>query len=111
MRTDVNAARAAADPVKIEVVNAGGDVAFTASAKRGELVVVDAKGWPDGPYEVRCSTRTSNGLLSVTYLPWYKGDALAKARELAADAAKADAPNPKASRSRCWPRWWTTASA
>ena len=35
------------------------------------------------------------GLLSVTHLAWYKGDALAKARELAAEAAKADASKPE----------------
>ena len=82
VRTDVNAARAAADPVKIEVVRAGGEVAFTASAKRGELVVVDAKGWAEGPYEVRVSTHTPTRLLTVSYLPWYKGNALVLAREL-----------------------------
>jgi predicted esterase len=90
VRTDVNGARAAADPVQIEVVKAGGEVAFTANARRGELVVVDAKGWSDGPYEVRVSTHTPQQLLSVNYLPWFKGDSLAYARRLAADAAKAD---------------------
>jgi dienelactone hydrolase len=95
VRTDVNSARAAADPVKIEVLKAGGDFAFTSSAKRGELVVVDAKGWADGPYEVRVSTRTPTGLLTVNYLPWFKGDSLAFARQLAADAAKADDADPR----------------
>ena len=95
VRTDVNAARASAEPVKVEVVKAGGDIAFTASAKRGELVVVDAKGWPDGPYEVRAQhERTRRGLLYVTYLPWFKGDSLAMARALAADAARADDAEP-----------------
>ncbi|MES1263452.1 MAG: hypothetical protein ABUL69_03795, partial [Peristeroidobacter soli] len=95
VRTDVNSARAAADPVKIEVVKAGGDIAFTATAKRGDLVVVDAKGWVDGPYEVRVSTRTPTGLLTVNYLPWFKGDSLALARQLAADAAQADDADPR----------------
>jgi hypothetical protein len=49
VRTDANALRAAAEPVKIEVLKPGGDVAFSATAKRGALVVVDANGWPDGP--------------------------------------------------------------
>lgn len=94
VRTDVNGARAAADPVRVEVLKAGGEVTFTATAKRGELVVVDAKGWADGPYEVRASTHTPTGLLSVSYLPWFKGDSLAFARQLATDAARADDADP-----------------
>jgi predicted peptidase len=95
VRTDVNGDRATADPVKIEVVKAGGEVAFTASAKRGDLVVVDAKGWSDGPYEVRVSTHTPARLLTVNYLPWFKGDSLAFARQLAVDAARADDADPR----------------
>ena len=94
VRTDINSVRSAAEPVKVEVIKPGGEVLFTKSAPRGELVVVDAKGWRDGPYEARMSTRTPQGLLYVTHLPWFKGDSLAKARELAAEAAKADATNP-----------------
>ena len=95
VRTDVDGARAAADPVKVEVVKAGGEVAFTATAKRGELVLVDAKGWSDGPYEVRASTHDPRQLLNVTYLPWFKGDSLAYARRLAAAAAQADDSDPR----------------
>lgn len=95
VRTDVSGARAAADPVKIEVVKPGGEVAFAAGAKRGELVVVDAKGWADGPYEVRVSTHTATKLLTVSYLPWFKGDSLPFARQLAADAARADDADPR----------------
>lgn len=94
VRTDVNATRAAAEPVKIEVLKPGGDVVFSATAKRGALVVVNAKGWPEGPYEVRASTSTARNLLYVTYLPWFKGDSLAMARALAVDAAKADPAEP-----------------
>jgi dienelactone hydrolase len=95
VRTDVNSARSAAEPVKVEVLQPGGAALFTKSAPRGELVVVDAKGWRDGPYEARISTRTSQGLLYVAHLPWFKGDSLVKARELAAEAAKADAAKPE----------------
>jgi dienelactone hydrolase len=95
VRTDVSPARAAAEPVKVEVLKAGGDVVFTATAKRGELVVVDAKGWADGPYEVRASTRTPTQLLYARYLPWFKGDSLAYARRLAADAAAANDAEPR----------------
>src|SRR6185369_12901290 len=71
VRTDVDKSRAAADPVTVEVIKAGGDVAFSATAKRGELVVVDAKGWPEGAYEVRARTLTPTGLRYVTYLAWF----------------------------------------
>jgi dienelactone hydrolase len=90
VRTDISPARRDSAPVKVEVIKAGGEVLFTGTAKRGELVVVDAKGWSEGPYEARVTTRTSEGLFFVTHLPWYKGNALIKARELAAEAAKAD---------------------
>jgi predicted esterase len=95
VRTDVSAVRATADPVTVEVVKPGGDVAFSATAKRGALVVVDAKGWPEGPYEVRASTRTPTGLLRVIHLPWFKGDSLAYARRLASDAAAASDADPR----------------
>jgi dienelactone hydrolase len=58
-------------------------------------MAIDGGAWPDGPYEVRCTTHTSFGRLYATHLPWYKGDSLAKARELAATAAKADASKPE----------------
>jgi hypothetical protein len=93
VRTDPRSSTA--EPVRVEVIRPGGAVVFTATAARGALVLVDAKGWPDGPYEARCSTRNMKGLLYVTHLAWYKGDALAKARELAAEAAKADASKPE----------------
>jgi len=44
---------------------------------------------------VRCTTHTQDGRLYATHLPWYKGDCLAKARELAATAAKADTGKPE----------------
>ncbi len=94
VRTDVGSAHADAEPVTIEVVKPGGDVAFTATAKRGELVPVDAKGWADGPYEVRARTLNPRKLAYVTHLPWFKGDSLAMARALAADAAQANDAEP-----------------
>ena len=91
LNTDVNSSRADAPPVKVEVIAPGGVVLYSATAKRGEQVFIDGKAWPDGPYDVRCSTPDPRGLLHVTHLAWYKGDALVKARELVAEAAKADA--------------------
>ncbi len=95
LNTDVNGKRADAPPVKVEVIAPGGAVMFTATALRGEQLYIDGKSWPDGPYEARCSTTNLQGLLSVTHLPWYKGDALAKARDLATEAAKADTSRPE----------------
>jgi dienelactone hydrolase len=95
LNTDVNSKRADAPPVLVEAIAAGGTVMYSTSAKRGEQLFIDAKTWPDGPYEVRCSTPDPQGLLFVTHLAWYKGDALARARELVAEAAKADAAKPE----------------
>ncbi len=95
LNTDVNSKRADAPPVKVEVIAPGGKVLYSTSAKRGEQLFIDGKAWADGPYEVRCSTPNPQGLLYVTHLAWYKGDALAKARELVAEAAKADASRPE----------------
>jgi dienelactone hydrolase len=92
--TDSNASRASHDPVKIEVIRPGGEALFNGSAKRGEAVRVDTSRWPDGPYEARFSTLDARGLRFTSHLPWYKGDAVAKARELAAAAAGADESQP-----------------
>jgi pimeloyl-ACP methyl ester carboxylesterase len=94
LNTDIGAERADADAVKIEVIQPGGKVAFTITASRGAKVAIDARNWPDGPYEVRCTTRKFTGLLYAIHLPWYKGNCLAKARELAAAAAMADSTMP-----------------
>jgi dienelactone hydrolase len=95
LNTDVSSKRAGADPVKVEVIAPGGAVMHSVTAPRGEQLFIDAKGWADGPYDVRCSTRDVRGLLAVTHLAWFKGDALAMARALAAEAAKADASKPE----------------
>lgn len=88
--TDVNAGRAAAEPVKMEVIGAGGAVVFEATAKRGDRVRVDATNWPEGPYEARFSTPTARGLLFSTHIAWYRGNALTLAKELSAEARKVD---------------------
>lgn len=95
LKTDIGAERNDAEAVKVEVIQPGGKTIFTTTAARGATLAVDAKRWPDGPYEVRCTTHTFTGFLYATHLPWYKGDSLAKARELAAAAAKADASKPE----------------
>ena len=87
--TDFTAARQAAPRVRIQVIRSGGAAVFSGEAARGERLRVDASAWAPGPYEVRFVTPDARGRLYSTHLPWYKGDSLAKARELAAEAAKA----------------------
>ncbi len=95
VRTDSSKQRADRAPVNIDVFAPGGEVKFSATAGRGERVGVDAKGWPDGPYEARFVTQNHLGLHHVTYRPWYKGNALDKVRELEKAAAAADASKPE----------------
>lgn len=88
--TDVNGSREALDKVTVQVIGAGGKPFAERTARRGERLNFDPTGWPDGAYEVRCTTRRPNGLLYATHLAWYKGDSVAKARRLLAAAAQAD---------------------
>ena len=95
LKTDIGAERTAIDAVKVEVIQPGGKVVLNTTASRGAEVELDTRDLPEGPYEVRCSTHTFTGLLYATHLPYYKGDFLPKARELAAAAAAADASKPE----------------
>jgi dienelactone hydrolase len=94
LRTDGTDARAAADEVKVEMLRPGGEVVYTGAGKRGSTLEVATGAWPEGPYEARFSTRNWQGLLFTTHQPWYKGDPLVLAQELAAEAAKSDAEKP-----------------
>jgi dienelactone hydrolase len=94
VRTDATPARADADAVTVVVFAPGGVEKFSGTARRGELVGVDAKGWPDGPYDVQVSTLNARGLRYTTWRAWYKGNALVEARELAKTAATIDASQP-----------------
>ena len=94
VKTDVNPAHAADDHVAVQIVAAGGSVLAEKTAPRGESLSLDFASWPDGPYEIRCSTRRPDGLRYTTHLAWYKGDAIAAARELVAAGAKADLATP-----------------
>lgn len=95
LKTDIGAERSAIDAVNVEVILPGGRVVFNTKAGRGALVDVDARNWAQGPYEVRCSTHTFTGLLYTAHIPWYKGEFLPLANELAAEAARADASKPE----------------
>jgi dienelactone hydrolase len=94
VKTDASGDRAALDKVTVQVVAAGGKVFAEKTAARGERLNFDPAAWPDGAYEVRCTTHRPNGLLYATHLAWYKGDAVEAARRLLAAAAQADAQTP-----------------
>jgi|CZKI01.1.fsa_nt_gi dienelactone hydrolase len=95
VKTDNGNALAAERDVTVEVVAPGGRILAAKTAHRGDSVSFNSRNWPDGPYEARCSTRTFDGRSFTTHVPWYKGDCLAKARELGATALKADATTPE----------------
>lgn len=95
VKTDVGNPHPDLKPVTVEVVAPGGKVVFTKTVPRGATVTIPAKPFADGPYEVRCTTRTLAGRLFATHLAWYKGDAIAAARELLAAAGTADPAKPE----------------
>jgi hypothetical protein len=95
VRTDINHEHASQDKVTVQAVGAGGRVFAEKIVTRGDTVRFDAAAWPDGAYELRCTTRKLNGLLYATHIPWYKGDAIPVARELVAAGAKANPGTPE----------------
>jgi energy-coupling factor transporter ATP-binding protein EcfA2 len=95
VRTDINHDRASQDKVTVQAVGAGGKVYAEKIVTRGDTVRFDAATWPNGAYELRCTTRKLNGLIYATHIPWYKGDAVTAARELVAAGAKANPQTPE----------------
>jgi pimeloyl-ACP methyl ester carboxylesterase len=94
IRTDINCDRAALDKVTVQAVAPGGRILAETAGARGESVRLDPRSWPDGAYEIRCSTHRRNGLMYATHLPWYKGDSIAAARALVAAGATNDRRTP-----------------
>lgn len=78
-----------ATPARFEVIAPGGRVVASAEAPRGQELAFDVGSWPEGPYEIRCSSRSAWGEPVVAYLPWFKGDAVEAARR----ATEASAPS------------------
>ncbi len=95
IKTDNGLALSEGKVVTVEAVAAGGRIVASWTAPRGDLVTFETSNWTEGPYELRCSTLTFDGRAFTSHLAWYKGDSLAKARELAAAAAKADLSRPE----------------
>src|SRR5262249_35806943 len=73
----------------VEALAAGGKTVAQAQGGRGEVVRFDTGSWSDGAYEFRFKTQSATGTPFTSYLPWYKGDALAEARRLVAPAPAA----------------------
>jgi dienelactone hydrolase len=94
LRTDISAVRAALGKVVVQAVAAGGKVVAEKTASRGDTVRFTTTSWAKGAYEFRFVTHRLNGLLYATHTPWYKGDAIAAARELVAAAAKVEQSTP-----------------
>ena len=90
VKTDINKDHAAQEKVTVEAVGAGGKVFAEQSTTRGESVRFSPAAWPDGAYELRCSTHRMDGRAYATHIPWYKGDAMAAAGRLVAAGAAGD---------------------
>ncbi|RPJ55962.1 MAG: DUF3471 domain-containing protein [Acidobacteria bacterium] len=95
VKTDVGTPHPDLKPVTVELVAPGGKIVFTKAVPRGATVAIPTNAIQDGPYEVRFTTRTITERLYATHLAWYKGDAIAAARELFSAAAAADAAKPE----------------
>lgn len=91
LKTDVAPPQDNAAEVQVEVVAPGGKVVFSEKSARGVSLKVNGQKWPDGPYEVRCSTHKTDGLLFVQHLAWYKGNCLLKTAELVRSAESSNA--------------------
>jgi dienelactone hydrolase len=78
----------AAPSVKIEVTAAGGRTQAEKTAPRGSKAVFATANWLTGAYDIRVTAQNWQGRPERTFVPWYKGDALAALKELVATAPK-----------------------
>jgi dienelactone hydrolase len=85
-----------AAPVRIEVRAAGGRLAVSRCASRGQTVRLDVRPWPQGAYEIAVSSPSADGHLVRAVLFWYKGDLRAAAQALIREASGAAAITPTA---------------
>ena len=74
-----------------EAIGVGGVVIARGEAKLDQAITFSKANWPDGPYEIRCSSSDGWGKEHSTYLPWYKGDSLLAARRLLLESERAPA--------------------
>ncbi len=80
--------------VKVEVIAPGGRPVAEKEGPRGQVVDFNPAAWADGPYEIRCTTKTAVGRPLVAHLQWMKGNWKAAARQFIETAAKADPNTP-----------------
>ncbi|HEY5807012.1 MAG TPA: prolyl oligopeptidase family serine peptidase [Povalibacter sp.] len=76
--------------VLVEAMAAGGTVVATQTLARGAAAQFSSAQWRDGAYEFRLRTQDALGQPYIAYLPWYKGNAIAAARDLLSAAERAD---------------------
>lgn len=69
-------------PVAVEAVGPGGKLLAKTECKRGGTAMLDATNWADGPYELRVSRLTPQGVRAYGHLPGYKGDWRPRVRTL-----------------------------
>ncbi len=81
IRTDITPDNAGA-PVHVAAVGPGGRILAQRDAARGAAVRLDTGAWPEGPYEIRLTTKSAWGEEAVVHLPGYKGDARPAAEQL-----------------------------
>jgi hypothetical protein len=81
IRTDITPDNPGA-PVQVAAVAPGGRVLARADARRGGAIRFETASWPDGPYDIRLTTKTQWDKDAVVDLSWYKGDARVAARQL-----------------------------
>lgn len=91
IRTDITPDNPGAS-VNVTAVAPGGEFLEQADATRGATVRLATASWPDGPYEIRLTTKTAWGKVATVHLPWYKGDARLDTQKLleAANGAPVD---------------------
>jgi enterochelin esterase-like enzyme len=94
VRTDVPSPAPGGAEVTAELIAPGGWVVATGRAPRGAELTLSPAGWPDGPYEVRFTTKTEAGKTWVQHRPWFKGDARAAAAAVVEKAKGVDVKTP-----------------
>lgn len=94
LQTDNGKVDLSGAPVTVDLLAPGGVVLASKTAARGARVTFDVASLPEGPYELRCATINFEKREYLAYVNWYKGDCLARARELASAAASAADDSP-----------------
>jgi dienelactone hydrolase len=74
--------------INVEIIDASGMIVAKSKSKRGERLQFETDKWRDGVYEIYLTNLDRKGRLQNEYLLWYKGDALATAKNLVETAPK-----------------------